>query len=167
VKNFTDYYKTLHVNKDASYEQIKRSFRDLAKEWHPDAQKHNRDEATKKFAEISAAYEILSDPEKRRKYDLFRDFSYGFSSFRGTQSTNTGNFTHEKEWEDLARWFQDIYEKHLNRLQRKANVLLRRIQRGFIGAAIGLSIGLVFRGAAIPLMVLGWIFGYYLMRGNE
>lgn len=167
MKNFIDYYKTLKVNKDASYEQIKRSFRDLAKEWHPDAQKHSREDATKKFAEISAAYEILSDPEKRRKYDIYRNYSYGFSSSRGSQRMHTGDFTNQKEWDDLARWFQDIYEKHLNRLQGKVNVLLRRIQRGFIGAAIGLSIGIVFRGAAIPLMVLGWIFGYYLTRGKE
>jgi DnaJ-class molecular chaperone len=167
MENFTDYYKTLGVSEHASYEQIKRSFRDLAKEWHPDAQKHEREEATRRFAEISTAYEILSDPNKRRKYDLYRDYSSRFTSFRGNRDRDTNTFTTEREWEDLSRWFQEIYEKHLNRLQRKAHDLLRRIQRGFIGAAIGLSIGLVFRGAAIPLMVLGWIFGYYLTRGTK
>lgn len=159
-----DYYKILGVGRDTSKEEIKIAFRNLAKEWHPDANKHSREEATRKFAEISTAYEILSDPEKKKKYDLYRNYSFGYSDFYRERKTYTRDFSYEKEWDDLSRWFQEIYEKHLGRMQQQVNIFLNRVRRGFIGAAIGLAIGIPFRGAAIPLMALGWFFGYYLIK---
>ena len=60
-----DYYEVLGVSKDASDEDIKRSFRKLAKMYHPD-NKETGDEA--KFKEIGEAYAILSDPQKRKQY---------------------------------------------------------------------------------------------------
>ena len=64
-----DYYETLGVSKDASDEEIKRSFRKLAKQYHPDVNKEPGAEA--KFKEIGEAYAILSDPQKRKTYDQF------------------------------------------------------------------------------------------------
>jgi len=64
-----DYYETLGVAKDASDEEIKRSFRKLAKQYHPDINKEPGAEA--KFKEIGEAYAILSDPQKRKTYDQF------------------------------------------------------------------------------------------------
>lgn len=64
-----DYYETLGVSKDASDEEIKRSFRKLAKQYHPDVNKEPGAEA--KFKEIGEAYAILSDPNKRKQYDQF------------------------------------------------------------------------------------------------
>lgn len=61
-----DYYKTLGVSKDASADEIKKAFRKLARTHHPDA---GGDEA--KFKEINEAYEVLSDPEKRKMYDQY------------------------------------------------------------------------------------------------
>ncbi len=164
MHRIADYYNILDINTNATQDEIKRAFRNLAKEWHPDTGNHDRDKATKRFAEISTAYEILSDSEKRKKYDYFRNYSYGYSTNGRTFASGYRQQSREDEWEELSRWFQDIYEKHLNGLQQHLGVLLLRIRRGFIGAAIGLSIGLVFRGIAIPLMVLGWFFGYYLMK---
>lgn len=64
-----DLYHLLDCERDSSQEQIKRSFRKLAMEFHPD---RNRDEgAEDRFKEINAAYEVLSDPEKRQRYDRF------------------------------------------------------------------------------------------------
>jgi len=164
MKKLKDFYNILEVEKDSTYDEIKRAFRILAKEWHPDTNKHNREEATKKFAEISTAYEILSDPEKRKKYDSYRDYAYDYFHDHRDYKTYNRDFSYEEQWEDLSQWFQEIYEKHLSRVQQQVNVLLIRMRRGFIGAAIGLAIGIIFRGVAIPLMILGWFFGYYLIK---
>lgn len=66
-----DYYKTLGVSSDAKPEEIKKAFRRLARENHPDANQHNP-EAERKFKEISEANDVLSDPAKRKEYDEAR-----------------------------------------------------------------------------------------------
>src|SRR5690606_2072499 len=64
---FQDYYETLGVKRDASPEQIQRAYRKLARQYHPDVNKSA--EADAKFKQASEVYEVLKDPEKRRKYD--------------------------------------------------------------------------------------------------
>jgi molecular chaperone DnaJ len=68
--NFKDYYSVLGVPKDAQQKDIKSAYRKLARKWHPDANPGNAKEAEEKFKEISEAYEVLGDAEKRKKYDL-------------------------------------------------------------------------------------------------
>lgn len=65
-----DYYETLGISKDADANEIKSAFRKLAKQYHPDLNPDNK-EAETKFKEINEAYEVLSDPEKKAKYDQF------------------------------------------------------------------------------------------------
>jgi curved DNA-binding protein len=65
---FKDYYASLEVARDASAEDIKKAFRKLARKHHPDVAKDKKG-AEEKFKEINEAHEVLSDPEKRRKYD--------------------------------------------------------------------------------------------------
>ena len=65
---FKDYYKTLGVERTASDEAIRKAFRKLARQYHPDVAKDKK-VAEEKFKEINEAYEVLGDPEKRRKYD--------------------------------------------------------------------------------------------------
>src|SRR4051812_44334482 len=63
----SDYYKTLGVDKKASQDDIKKAYRKLARQYHPDTNKDAG--AEERFKEISEAYDVLGDPEKRKKYD--------------------------------------------------------------------------------------------------
>jgi len=67
--NYKDYYAVLGVPKGAAEKDIKSAYRKLARKWHPDANPENAKAAEEKFKEISEAYEVLGDPEKRKKYD--------------------------------------------------------------------------------------------------
>jgi DnaJ-class molecular chaperone len=66
---FKDYYKTLGVPKTASTKEVKSAYRKLAREWHPDVNPTRKKQAEEKFKEISEAYEVLGDAEKRKTYD--------------------------------------------------------------------------------------------------
>ena len=94
-----DYYELLGVKKNATEEEIKKAYRGLAKKYHPDKNKGNK-EAENKFKEVSEAYAVLSDKEKREQYDrLGREaFAFGggagganpFAGFDFSQFTNRG-----------------------------------------------------------------------------
>ena len=72
-------YETLEVSENASQDDIKKSYRKLARKYPPDVNKQK--EAEEKFKEINAAYEILSDPQKRAQYDQFGDSMFGGQNF--------------------------------------------------------------------------------------
>src|SRR5438094_8605211 len=67
---YKDYYNILGVKRNASEKEIKSAFRKLARKHHPDVNPNDK-EAEARFKEASEAYEVLSDPEKRKKYDQF------------------------------------------------------------------------------------------------
>ncbi len=79
-----DYYEVLGVQKGASEDEIKKSFRKMARKYHPDLNKDNP-EAAEKFKEVNEAYEVLSDKEKRSKYDRF-----GFAGVDPTYGADAG-----------------------------------------------------------------------------
>src|SRR5579863_52908 len=68
--DFIDYYKVLGVNKTATQDEIKNAYRKLARKHHPDLNPNDK-EANKKFQQVNEANEVLSDPDKRKKYDQY------------------------------------------------------------------------------------------------
>ena len=76
-----DYYEILGVGRDADETALKKAYRRLAKKYHPDANGRNL-QAEEKFKEVMEAYEILSDPEKRKLYDRF-----GHAAFDGSMDS--------------------------------------------------------------------------------
>ncbi|KAK1321857.1 hypothetical protein QJS10_CPA03g00072 [Acorus calamus] len=67
----TDYYKILQVDRNAKDDDLKKAYRKLAMKWHPDKNPNNKKEAEAKFKQISEAYDVLSDPQKRAVYDQY------------------------------------------------------------------------------------------------
>ena len=73
MQNFRNYYEILGVSRDTEAAAIKRAYRQLARQYHPDVNQGNA-EAENKFKEMNEAYEVLSDPERRGQYDKFGSF---------------------------------------------------------------------------------------------
>ena len=90
-------YDTLEVAQGASADEIKKAYRKLARKYHPDINK--TPEAEEKFKEINGAYEILSDEEKRKKYDMYGDDMFGGQSFHDFRSSQGAGV----DFEDILR----------------------------------------------------------------
>lgn len=100
------FYDILGVSKSASQEEIKKAYRKLAMQYHPDRNKGNT-EAEKKFKEINEAYETLSDTQKRKNYDTFWSGSFwwsGWNPFGGWYSYSSG-------WVDLEDLFSSFWTR--------------------------------------------------------
>ena len=89
-----DPYEILGIDKNATQDDIKHAYRTLAKKYHPDINKEPG--AEEKFKEIQGAYEILSDPDKKAKYDQF-----GYAAFDGSMGGGFQGGIHLKDSEDL------------------------------------------------------------------
>ena len=124
-----DYYKILGVREDASDAEIKKAFRNLAKQYHPDTNPGNK-QAEEKFKEINEAYEVLSNKQKRAQYEQLRhaqargfDFSQAgrgteFSSFGGFDFTNIFSDLFSGRKNKTGGGFEDIFDMFFSKKDR-------------------------------------------------
>ncbi len=119
---FVDYYKVLGTDKTASADEIKKAYRKLARKYHPDVNP-NDNEAKQRFQEINEANEVLSDPEKRKKYDQYgehwqhgEEYEKAQQQYRQSQSAggnpfggNSGSYEYTGNFDDGQ--FSDFFEQ--------------------------------------------------------
>ncbi len=145
MSNKRDYYEILGLSKNASIDEIKKSYRSLAKKYHPDINKSPDAEA--KFKEVNEAYEVLSDNEKKARYDQF--------GHRGVDP-NAGGFGGANPFEGFAGGFggvdlgdifssffggsQDRSNSHFNNKPRKGQSIQSKLKITFIESVLGKSI---------------------------
>jgi len=147
-----DYYEVLGVPKTASANEIKAAYRRLAKKYHPDLNPNNKKEAEEKFREVSEAYEVLMDTQKRSLYD-----QYGHEGL--SQTFREGNFTwdqftHFSDLEDIFRDFFSgagfgdsgggLFENIFGGSERRT----QRVLRGRRGASIKIKVSLTLKEIA-------------------
>ena len=105
-----DYYEVLGVSKTATDDELKKAYRKLAKQYHPDANLNNKEEAEKKFKEINEAYETLSDPQRRKMYDQFGpDGPAGFGGGASGANYYTSGFEGFSDFGDLGDIFSSFF----------------------------------------------------------
>lgn len=112
---FKDYYATLEVPRDASAEDIKKAFRKLARKHHPDVAK-DKQGAEARFKEINEAHEVLSDPEKRRKYDQLGEHWQDQGGFPPPGPRGRAAASHEFNFGGTG--FSDFFEQYFSGASR-------------------------------------------------
>lgn len=121
--SYKDYYDVLGVPKDANEKDIKSAYRKLARKWHPDTNPDNPKEAEEKFKELQEAYAVLSDPEKRRKYDaLGSDWERASQQAQQQQEYRTSRSATGFGFEDGFSDFFDTFFSNVGRRTDGASV---------------------------------------------
>jgi curved DNA-binding protein len=166
--DFKDYYSILGVGRNATDDEIKKSFRRLARKYHPDMNPGDK-KAEAQFKEANEAYEVLSDPEKRKKYDQFgqywkqADQNPGWSGARYSPGTGVGFDVNNFDFGRYAN-FQDFVDELLKESgNRRAYSTARSTGFGFDTsgttqgldkeATLSLNFGDAFSGAQKSLIV--------------
>lgn len=108
---FVDYYQILGVQKSATEKDIKAAYRKLARKYHPDVNPNDK-EAEKKFQELNEANEVLSDPEKRKKYDQYgKDWEHGaeYEKARQSRAANQGGNYYGGGDDNFSDFFESMF----------------------------------------------------------
>ena len=126
---FIDYYQILGISKNATEKEIKTAYRKLARKFHPDLNPNDKD-AKKKFQQINEANEVLSDPEKRKKYDKYgenwehsEEYEKAYQQQRQQQQSSGSQgspFSRGQGDEDFSDFFESMFGGFGSGKQRQA-----------------------------------------------
>ena len=129
MSRFQDYYQVLGITREASAEEVKKAYRKLALRWHPDRHPEGkeREQAEETFKRVSEAYEVLSDPEKRARYDRFgENWQHGQEFTPPTGERRMSREEFERAFgsgggfsDFFAEMFGDIFEREVGRGPRR------------------------------------------------
>ncbi len=125
-----DYYEILGVSRNATKEEIKQAYKRLARKYHPDLHPGDK-KMEEKFKEINEAYQVLSDDEKRKQYDMFGHAGMGNYGTQGTGGWDTGNFGFDFKVDGIDFDFGDIFDSIFRRKHTTSK------ERGFGGFYTG------------------------------
>lgn len=117
-----DYYEVLGIQKTASEDEIKSAYRKLAKQYHPDLNKSP--DAPEKFKEVTEAYEVLSDPEKRKTYDQFGHAAFDNNGANGFQNGGFNGFQ-EADFGDIGDIFSQFFGGGFSQGSRRSSNMPR------------------------------------------
>ena len=136
-----DYYEVLGVSKNASDDEIKKAYRALAKKYHPDMNPGDK-EAEEKFKEVNQAYAVLSDPDKKSKYDRFGPEAADGGAGYGDGFDGFGGFGFSGEGFDISDIFEGFFggggtRGHRNNGPSRGDDFLQKIFISFEEAAFG------------------------------
>jgi DnaJ-class molecular chaperone len=150
IKEFKDYYKILNVTESATQEEIKKSFRKLALELHPD---HNPDDpgSEEKFKDVTEAYGVLSDSQKKQEYDRFRADHFAGRSSSRFQYSQEDIFSSMFQGKNASDIFEELNREFSRSGFRSGNNFFQNI---FFGGAAG-GIGRILRMIPGPIGRIG------------
>ncbi|UTY27937.1 DnaJ domain-containing protein [Treponema putidum] len=152
-----NYYNILNVSKSADEEEIKKAYRNLAMKYHPDKNPGNKI-AEERFKRISEAYSILSNPQKRKYYDLSMESTFTSGTYTYRQNENPFG-------EDIftAEWWQNWRKTKENNTKKKENIPRKEAFKIIIHGILLTIVGILLFKSVIFLGIFGLLLAFYLV----
>ncbi len=175
--DFKNYYSSLGIAPTATQDEIKKAYRKLAKQYHPDKNPDNKTNAEEKFKEITEAYEVLSDPEKRKKYDKligqrkkstnyskqtsssYSHYDYDTTTDYGSSSSKYDDLFEDEDWKfdygNIRDKFSDFFKQFFGRSEYKSENYEEILRGEDIKGKITIGLDEAYKGSTRILTIGG------------
>ena len=154
---FQDYYEVLGISRDADTKEVKSAYRKLARKWHPDLHPPDKkEEVEEKFKRINEAYEVLRDPEKRKRYDRLGERWRDGDNFQAPPDMEGFHFhTGRDVGTDFGDGFSSFFEMFFGQQDQRSRQHQRQVRGQDVESEIELSIEEAYQGVTKPIRVAG------------